>query len=281
MFRQLISYLIYPTIVFGCTALLVAGHARGYPLGVISVVLLLLTLGITSVLERRLPYHREWLQPKGDVPADVLHGIVGLVLSWSAMAIYVWAGPFLVLTPSLWPRDWPLLLQALVAGVVVDFCIYVMHRLSHSLSWLWRLHAVHHGAERLYTLNGERRHPLHFLVEGTPGLIIAGLLGAPAEAMACFLTIFHVHLLLQHGNIAYRAGWLRFVFAVAENHRWHHRKAYKEAQVNYGGFFAVWDHLFGTALHQTGAVAAEEVGIDDVPEFPKSYLSQLAYPFEA
>lgn len=281
MFRRLVPFLIYPTIVFGGAALFLTGHVRGYPLGVVTVCLLLLALCGALILERRLPFHHEWLRPRGDVSADVLHGIVGLVLSGGAMALYGWASPWMAISPSLWPRDWPFLLQALLAGVVVDFCIYVMHRLSHSVTWLWRLHAVHHGAERLYTLNGERRHPLHFLVEGTPGLVIAGLLGAPAEAMACFLTVFHIHLLFQHGNIAYRAGWLRFVFAVAENHRWHHRKAYEESRVNYGGFFAVWDHLFGTALHQPGAVAAEGVGIDDAPNFPKTYLSQLAYPFEA
>ncbi|WP_422822321.1 sterol desaturase family protein [Vreelandella nanhaiensis] len=34
-----------------------------------------------------------------------------------------------------------------------------MHRASHRIGWLWRLHAPHHSAERLYWLNGKRRHP--------------------------------------------------------------------------------------------------------------------------
>lgn len=178
-------------------------------------------------------------------------------------------------------RLFPFLLQTLLAGLVVDLGLYTMHRLSHTVFWLWRLHAVHHGAERLYALNGERRHPLHFLLEGTPGLLAAGLLGAPPEAMACFLAVFHIHLFLQHGNLAYRAGWLRYLFAVAENHRWHHRKAHMESQVNFRGFFALWDHLFGTAFHQTGTVAADGVGIEEAPDFPTTYLSQLTYHFEA
>ncbi|CAD0264297.1 hypothetical protein DENIT_20187 [Pseudomonas veronii] len=32
--------------------------------------------------------------------------------------------------------------------------------------WLWRFHMVHHSAERLYWMNGERGHPLHAALMG-------------------------------------------------------------------------------------------------------------------
>lgn len=274
-------FLVYPVIVFGGGAILIGGAGLGLPPGLLSVPLLLFTLAVAVGLERLLPFQRDWLRPRGDLGPDLIHGLVGLLLSWGAMAFYGWLGPRMALSPSFWPRHWPFLLQVLLAGLVVDLGLYFMHRLSHRVSWLWRFHAVHHGPERLYSLNGERRHPLHFLIEGTPGLLGAGLLGAPAEAMACFLTLFHIHLLLQHGNIAYRAGWLRFVFAVAENHRWHHRKAFQESQVNFGGLFAFWDHFFGTSFQPEEQVEADGVGIDEEPDFPRTYLGHLRYPFIA
>lgn len=276
-----IRFLIYPVFVLGGGAVLLAGAAQGLSPGILSIPLLLVALGGALLLERRMPFHWDWLRPRGDTGADLLHGAAGLLLSWGSMALYAFAGPRIVVSPEFWPRHWPLAVQALLAGLIVDLGLYVMHRMSHSITWLWRFHAVHHGAERLYALNGERRHPVHFLLEGAPGLIAAGLLGVPSEAMACFLAVFHIHLLLQHGNIAYRAGLLRFVFAVAENHRWHHRKAHKDSQVNFGGLFAIWDHLFGTAFHHEEPVCADGVGIQEEPNFPKSYLGQLAYPFEA
>jgi sterol desaturase/sphingolipid hydroxylase (fatty acid hydroxylase superfamily) len=69
-------------------------------------------------------------------------------------------------------------------------------------------------------------------------------------------------------------------FAVAENHRWHHRKSHLDSQVNFGGYFAFWDHLFGTAYHQHDPVDPDGVGIAEEPAFPKGYLAQLAYPFK-
>lgn len=278
--RSPLSLLIYPGFLFGGGAILLLGKSWGLPPGLMSVPMLLTGLGLASLLERRLPFHRTWLRNHGDMKADILHGLTGLLLSWGAMILYGWLAPKVELRPGLWPMAWPLALQALTAGLVVDLGLYVMHRLSHHVPWLWRLHAVHHGAERLYALNGERRHPLHFLVEGAPGLLAAALLGVPPEAMAFFLALFHLHLLLQHGNIAYRAGWLRNVFAVAENHRWHHRKAYEESQVNFGGLFAFWDLLFGTAFQGVEPLGADEVGIEEEPEFPKGYFEQLAFPFK-
>jgi len=278
--RSLTPFAIYPTVILGGGGILIAGVGLGYPAGLLSVPLLILALVGALLLERVLPFHQDWLRPRGDFRTDLLHGVAGLALSWGAMAIYTWVGPRITLSGGLWPHQWPLVMQVLLAGLVVDLGLYVMHRLSHAIPWLWRFHAIHHGPERLYALNGERRHPLHFLIEGSPGLLIAGLLGVPPMVMACFLAIFHLHLLLQHGNIAYRAGWLRFAFAVAENHRWHHRKAAADSSVNFGGFFAIWDHLFRTSFSDEGKVEPDGVGIEEEPDFPKGYLAQLAYPFK-
>ncbi len=44
--------------------------------------------------------------------------------------------------------------------IVSEFGSYWAHRLMHERPLLWRLHAVHHSAERLYWLNAGRFHPL-------------------------------------------------------------------------------------------------------------------------
>ncbi|EOY6419643.1 sterol desaturase family protein, partial [Pseudomonas aeruginosa] len=55
-----------------------------------------------------------------------------------------------------------------------------------------------------------------------------------------------VHLAFQHSNLDYSLGWLRRVIGVAETHRWHHKRDFEDAQVNFGEFLLVWDQLLGT-----------------------------------
>jgi sterol desaturase/sphingolipid hydroxylase (fatty acid hydroxylase superfamily) len=94
------------------------------------------------------------------------------------------------------------------------------------VAWLWRFHAIHHSSERLYWLNGERRHPLHAGMMAAPGLVAVVLMGAPALAVGAWLGLLAVHLAFQHSNLDYRVGPLRFLIGAAEVHRWHHKREY-------------------------------------------------------
>ena len=150
--------------------------------------------------------------------------------------------------------------------------------LSHRVPWLWRLHAIHHSAERLYWMNGDRRHPLSALLLAGPGLVAAVLLGASAAVISAWLTLLTVHLAFQHANLDYSLGPLRRWIGGAELHRWHHRRDYVDAQVNFGEFWLVWDWAFGTRFDQPTPVGPEDVGLDET-RFPASYVGQLRWPF--
>ncbi|WP_454909522.1 sterol desaturase family protein [Variovorax gossypii] len=105
-----------------------------------------------------------------------------------------------------------------------------MHRVSHAVPWLWRLHAPHHSAERLYWLNGDRRHPLHAALMAAPGLTVLFAMGTPSELVAAWLAILVVHLTFQHSNLDYSLGPMRHLIGVAETHRWHHKRDFEDAQ---------------------------------------------------
>jgi len=87
-----------------------------------------------------------------------------------------------------------------------------------------------------------------------------------------------VHLAFQHSNLDYRVGWLRYVLGVAEIHRWHHKRDFEDAQVNFGEFLMVWDRIFGTFYDSTGTLGDANVGLRE-RDYPKGYLGQLAEPF--
>lgn len=169
-------------------------------------------------------------------------------------------------------------LQTILAGVVIDVGLYVMHRMSHRIDWLWRLHAVHHSAERLYWLNGERRHPLSAVLLVSPGIIVVVALGVPPLIISAWFTLLTVHLAFQHANLDYSLGPFRKLLAVAKVHRWHHKRDYEDAQVNFGEFWILWDKLFGSFHDQRNGVKAGDVGLMS-SDFPKSFFDQLHWPF--
>ena len=69
-----------------------------------------------------------------------------------------------------------------------------------------------------------------------PGLAVAVLLGAPSHVLSAWLALLSVQLAFQHANLDYRVGPLRRWLGVAEVHRWHHKREYENAQVNFGEF---------------------------------------------
>lgn len=276
MISRIIRVTAYPAI-FGLSvvAVLWVVTARIEPWPALALVA---ALGIASValLERIQPYQVSWLNSHGDLLADVIHALVNLgLLSASAYTLHA----LRIDLPSIWPDWWPAWAQVLFAGAVMDLGLYLMHRWSHHSHWLWRLHAPHHSPERLYWLNGERRHPLSAALLAGPGLITVVLLGAPPSIISAWLTLLAIHLAFQHANLDYRLGPFRHLIGVAEIHRWHHKRDYEDAQVNFGEFWMIWDQIAGTFLDKPNGVVSGEIGLRDT-RFPKDYLAQLRWPFQ-
>jgi len=266
----------YP-LVFGANAAAQLAIAAGVlPYWPLAPLFAALGIAAVAVLERWQPYEAAWLADHGDTRADILHAAVSLSLLFVAAEIVAWCRLWLP-SLTLWPAQWPLWAQVLLAGAIIDFGLWLMHWLSHRQAWLWRLHALHHSSERLYWLNGERRHPLSALLLAAPGLTAAMLLGAPPAVVGCWFSIVAVHLAFQHSNLDYSVGPLRWLLGVAEIHRWHHKREYENAQVNFGEFWMLWDHVFGTYRYLRNGVHAGEVGMSE--PMPGNYLAQLRWPF--
>lgn len=278
--KALSRYVIYPVVwggsLWGVVSLLAAGvntYLATLPIIVGAAVVVLL-------LERVLPYERDWLRTKhGDLNLDTVHYVVNYCIKVIAQLFLVYAGQSVVVW-AIFPIYWPLWCQVLLALTLIDVFLFAVHALSHRYEWLWKLHAIHHSSERLYWLNGDKRHPIHQVLEGLPGIALCVLIGTPLPVIAGALAVLAVNMMLQHGNVDYRAGWLKHVFSVAELHRWHHRADYHDAQVNYGAWLVVWDKLLGTYYNApTQKEQIGRLGIAEEPNFPRTYAGQLQYPF--
>lgn len=275
---RLFAWLYAPVFFLGfngfAVALLLARPAAAWLL----LPLLLLAIGLSLLAERWLPYAGDWNRDHDDTRRDAAHALVNEGLNLlSIAAIPLLAG----VLPDFgsWPRHWPFFLQWLLAVVVADMGITLMHWLSHRSALLWRLHAVHHSVERMYGLNGLMKHPLHQAAEALAGTLPLLLLGMPVAVAAALAFAIAIQLLLQHSNVDMNVGPLRKVFAWAPLHRFHHLKYGRAGDVNFGLFFTVWDRLLGTAFDSHYRVASDDLGIGSDPDFPKSWRAQMLAPF--
>jgi sterol desaturase/sphingolipid hydroxylase (fatty acid hydroxylase superfamily) len=277
MRAAVIRTISYPLIAGGLGAVIAIATTYGVPYWPLFPVLVGLGLYAVACLERRQPYEPLWRHDHGDLRTDIFHALVNVGLQLLAVeALFALRERFA--HDALWPHAWPMVLQILLAGTVIDLGLYLMHRWSHRAPWLWALHAPHHSPERLYWLNGERRHPLHALLMAGPGLLAVALAGAPPVVVAAWLAFLTIHLAFQHANLDYTLGPLNRWIGVAAVHRWHHKREYEDAQVNFGEFWMIWDRLFGTFHDSPGALRAGDVGLRD-RDYPQTYLAQLRAPF--
>ncbi|WP_263143382.1 sterol desaturase family protein [Pseudomonas sp. RIT-PI-AD] len=243
------------------------------------IPLLMLALATSFGAERALPYEQDWNNAQGDVGSDVLHAAINEALNLLSVAAIPLAAARLPWS-GLWPTHWPVGLQMLLAILMADLGITLMHYLSHRVPLLWRLHAVHHSRRRLYGLNGLMKHPLHQALEAVAGTLPLLLLGMPQAIAALLAFAVALQLMLQHSNVDMRLGGLRHIFAWAPVHRFHHLRYGRAGDVNFGLFFTGWDRLLGTAFHRPDyRVDGADLGIGSQPDYPQAYLAQLREPF--
>ncbi|MFG2294478.1 sterol desaturase family protein [Streptomyces sp. NPDC048603] len=278
MVEPLIRYGYVPLLLVGVNGTGIALAAAGA-----SKVWLLVLLGAavaaSFAAERLLPYADAWNVPMADRRRDVLHAVVNETLILASVAsLPLLAGA--VTAAGVWPSAWPFPLQVLLAVLVADAGITLVHFASHKVGLLWRFHAVHHSVKRFYGFNGLMKHPLHQSVELAAGVAPLLLAGMPVDVAAALALTVAVQLLLQHSNADYRVGPLRYVLSLNEGHRFHHLKWAGIGDVNFGLFTLVWDRMLGTYSFDPGRrFSSDDLGIAAKPRYPTAYLAQLSEPF--
>jgi len=158
-------------------------------------------------------------------------------------------------------REYVMLLYTLTLFIVGDFTRYLLHRLLHTVPFLWKIHQVHHSAEVLNPLTFYRVHPVENILFGLRYALSAGvvtgvfiyLFGANIgliEIVGANIFLFVFGLLgsnLRHSHVPLRYGdFFEKVFISPYQHQLHHSISFTHK--NFGGTLAIWDLLFGT-LH--------------------------------
>ena len=279
--RVFARYFYVPVLTIGCNAAAIALIAFGYRY--VWVALLLgAAIALSFLMERVLPYEDAWNAAHGDQAKDLAHGVVYEIANLFTLFVFIIVSAALLPEWSIWPASLPIPVQFLLALIIVDCTMTVVHYFSHRVEWLWRLHAVHHGVHRLYGFNGFVRHPLHQALDILVGTLPLVLIGLPVDVAVLLGFAIAVQLIVQHSNVDYALGPFRHVLAIGPVHRLHHVNWAGEGDVNFALFFTVWDRLLGTfRLPSDDAPRSGDIGIEDCPHYPQDYRRQLVAPFDA
>jgi sterol desaturase/sphingolipid hydroxylase (fatty acid hydroxylase superfamily) len=132
---------------------------------------------------------------------------------------------------------------AVPAVFVANFIGYGWHRLRHALPPLWRLHQLHHAAERLDISGAFMFHPIETVVEALLFSVSSVLiLGVTPEAAALAGTFGFFCATFQHANVR-TPQWLGYFVQRPESHSVHHGRGIHAG--NYADL-PIFDLLFGT-----------------------------------
>jgi sterol desaturase/sphingolipid hydroxylase (fatty acid hydroxylase superfamily) len=247
------------------------------------------TVGVLAatclVIEITLPYQKRWAMTWATLRADLkfvaLNAGSGALVS-ATLAYFTittagdHAGP---------ATGWPVALQLLACLLIFEAVNYALHRAMHEMGgplgrFLWRSHAAHHLPPRLYLVMHAVFHPLNALaIQGLAITLPIWAMGYGPAAVAMFFMVNGLHGLIGHFNVDVRMGWLSYVFAGTETHRYHHSAAVDEAG-NYGATLMLYDLLFGTFVYRPGIppAALGTAPGSGLPPYER-FLAVIALPF--
>jgi sterol desaturase/sphingolipid hydroxylase (fatty acid hydroxylase superfamily) len=275
----------FPLVLGGAVVWAMASMRAGTAPEIAILAPMLTSYVVIAALERFFYWREGWLHSKGDLHVDVGHLLVSGIFANEAFKIPVTIGATMGAVwiaertgGGLWPTEWNLWVQLALALVYGEIFLYWVHRLSHEVDFLWRFHATHHSAPRLYFLNAARFHPVDLLLSSLLPLAALIVVGADGRVIALFGLVSAVHGLFQHANLVLHLGPLNWIFSMAELHRWHHSRVLEESNTNYGQNLIVWDIVFGTRFFPTDREPPDDIGLAGPTAFPMDYWGQLLSP---
>jgi sterol desaturase/sphingolipid hydroxylase (fatty acid hydroxylase superfamily) len=251
--------------------------------GTIENIFALKSLSIVALLfiplERLLPLRRTQKVLRKGWKNDLIY----LVLNSALMNVAVAIGALVLLQlkSRFLPVEiaseihQPVWLQVIELILIIDLLHYAVHRLYHTVPFLWRFHALHHSIEELDWLATVRVHPVDQAPTAIAMLLPILLLGWSPFAVVIWSVVYRWHAFLQHANIRLPLGRVGLVVVGPEFHRWHHSTSPAARDKNFAAQFALWDVIFGTCYLPSN-IASDEYGIDE--ELPTAYVDQLCHP---
>lgn len=165
--------------------------------------------------------------------------------------------------------------------MISDFLQWTVHILLHRIPFLWKIHKTHHSIKVMGFAAHFRYNWMEPIVYKSilylPIILIGGV-DLQDVFIVHFITIAIGHL--NHANIGWDYGYLKYILNNPKMHIWHHSKEMPNKYgVNFGISLSLWDYLFKTNYIPTDGRDIE-LGFSDENEFPKDFIHQEFYPLK-
>jgi sterol desaturase/sphingolipid hydroxylase (fatty acid hydroxylase superfamily) len=171
----------------------------------------------------------------------------------------------------------PWIVQFLLAVAAADMLEYWIHRLFHTVPWLWRFHAIHHSSKALDWIAGSRSHLVDDVVVRA-WILAPMMLVFPHDINVAYLLFVTIHATWTHCNFGPNVKWLEPYLILPRYHHWHHTSQKEAIDKNFAIHFPWIDKIFGTHYLPKDGSWPQTYGLDN-EKIPSSFVGQFFYPF--
>ena len=212
---------------------------------------------VTILGLERIYTYRYAVSQRSILTRDIIANVVNLYVTGAVTGMIVL--PVLVFFPEhllgrkliLASRDelGPVWLQVLLIILSVSLFRYWVHRLQHSVPFLWKLHGYHHRVTDLQASNTFVSHPIDFALRNVVITLLLGVIGFNPFAIIIAVPATGISGTFSHCGADVKGGFFNYLFVTPEVHRWHHSEKVPNGygySCNYGVEFSFWDIVFGT-----------------------------------
>ena len=258
---------IYPAVLIFSFALLAFLESRlKFDFQVISSISLTITISLVILLEKVVPYRKDWSYSPEDRHMDFFFTMILFPVIVTINQLLVKALPASLQMMDL--TSMSMAVQVALPLLISEFLFYFSHRLSHENPILWKLHFRHHQVKRVYWMNSGTFNPADLFLNFFIYCLPFAFFKTDALAIQYALYFSATTGLMEHANVDFRAGALNYIFNTAELHRWHHSVVVEESQTNYGKALSIFDFLFRTLKFEpkknVAEVGVKPVGINNI-----------------
>jgi sterol desaturase/sphingolipid hydroxylase (fatty acid hydroxylase superfamily) len=206
-------------------------------------------LGALFVVERRRPLRRQ----REPGPARVARNLTIGLLAGATTA----ASEFPIVAPvqrlaergRLGLLRWiplPRALRGAIGFLLLDYTLYLWHRLNHHSPFLWRFHAVHHIDLDLDTTTGVRFHFGELTLAAFFRAAQIVVLGVDPRTLRLWQQMLVLSVIFHHSNLELPIEVerrLARVLVTPRLHGIHHSTRADETDSNYSSLLSCWDRL--------------------------------------
>jgi sterol desaturase/sphingolipid hydroxylase (fatty acid hydroxylase superfamily) len=175
-------------------------------------------------------------------------------------------------------------LKSLAAILLLDYTLYIWHRLTHRVPFLWRFHQVHHIDREMDASTAIRFHFGEITLSVAFRAAQLWLIGPTPDTYRAWQRFLFACILFHHSNICLPIAWERRLARIVVTprlHGIHHSVIPEEVNSNWSSGLTVWDWIHAT-LRTDVPQESIVIGVDGYRSDRDQRLSTaLTLPFRA